>query len=195
MLRKLAAPTALGVGLGAGATAGSFSASGSGAFAGYAPQLPFADAGGVVAAIRAAGSRDEVLELVLSAARTVAFKVALLVVKRGGYLGWACTPEFADRAALQSILIPLEAESVFAEAVREGSYLGPIRHDEAHAALLYVMRSASRDVAVVPIRVTGKTAVVIVADDLGDTMLATRRLEELARAAGEAFARIVRMRR
>ena len=41
----------------------------------------------------------------------------------------------------------------------------------------------------------GKTAVIVMADELGDTMLATRRLEELARAAGDAFARIVRMRR
>ena len=57
------------------------------------------------------------------------------------------------------------------------------------------MHGAARDVAAVPIRVSGKTAVVILADELGDTMLATRRLEELARAAGEAFGRIVRMRR
>jgi hypothetical protein len=61
--------------------------------------------------------------------------------------------------------------------------------------ILAVMRSPSRDVAIVPIRVSGRAAVVIVADELGDTMLATRRLEELARAAGDAFARIVRMRR
>jgi hypothetical protein len=160
-----------------------------------APQMPFADIGGILAALRAAGSRDEVLELVLTGARMVALKVALFVVKRGGYLGWACTPEFGDRAALQAILIPLEFDSVFDEAVREGLYLGPVRHDEVHGAMLHVMRGASRDVAVVPVRVTGKTAVVVVADDLGDTMLATRRLEELARGAGDAFARIVRMRR
>ena len=157
--------------------------------------VPFADIGGILAALRAAGSRDEVLELVLTGSRMVAFKVALFVVKRGGYLGWACTPEFGDRAALQAILIPLEATSAFDEAVRDGLYLGPIRHDEVHGALLHVMRGASRDVAVVPIRVSGRTAVVVVADELGDTMLATRRLEELAHAAGDAFARIVRMRR
>lgn len=157
--------------------------------------VPFADIGGILAALRAAGSRDEVLELVLTGARMVAFKVALFVVKRGGYLGWACTPEFGERAALQSILVPIESPSVFDEAVRDGLYLGPVRHDEAHAALLHVMRGASRDVAVVPIRVSGKTAVVVMADELGDTMLATRRLEELSRHAGDAFARIVRMRR
>lgn|GEM_PF-952292 len=166
-----------------------------GVFAAYAPQMPAADIGGVLSALRAAGSRDEVLELVLTGARLVAHKVALFVVKRGGYLGWACTPEFADRGSLQSILVPLESASVFDEAVREGLYLGPIRHDDVHASLLHVMRGASRDVAVVPIRVSGKTAVVLVADELGDTMIATRRLEELAHAAGEAFARIVRLRR
>jgi hypothetical protein len=168
---------------------------GGGSFGAYAPQIPLADIGGILAALRAAGSRDEVLELVLTGGRMVAMKVALFVVKRGGYLGWACTPEFADRSALQAILIPLESPSIFDEAVRDGLYLGPLRHDDAHSALLYIMRGASRDVAAVPIRVSGKTAVVIVADELGDTMLATRRLEELARAAGEAFARIVRMRR
>lgn len=168
---------------------------GGGSFAAYAPQIPFADIGGILAALRAAGSRDEVLELVLTGGRMVATKVALFVVKRGGYLGWACTPEFADRSALQAILVPIESASIFDEAVRDGLYLGPLRHDDVHAALLYIMRGASRDVAAVPIRVSGKTAVVVVADELGDTMLATRRLEELARAAGDAFARIVRMRR
>lgn len=168
---------------------------GAGTFGAYAPQVPAAEIGGILAALRAAGSRDEVLELVLTGARIVALKVALFVVKRGGYLGWACTPEFADRASLQSILVPVESQSVFDDAVRDGLYLGPIRHDETHASLLHVMRGASRDVAVVPIRVSGKAAVVLVADELGDTMLATRRLEELSRAAGDAFARIVRMRR
>lgn len=168
---------------------------GTGSFNAYAAQIPFADIGGILAALRAAGARDEVLELVLTGARMVAFKVALFVVKRGGYVGWACTPEFGERAALQSILVPVESASVFDEAVRDGLYLGPVRHDDVHAALLHVMRGASRDVAAVPIRVSGKTAVVVLADELGDTMLATRRLEELARAAGEAFTRILLLRR
>lgn len=165
------------------------------AYSAYAPQLPFADISGVLAALRTASSRDEVLELVLTGARTVALKVALFVVKKGGYLGWIGTPEFADRATLQSVLIPLDANSIFDRAVREDLYLGPIRHDEVHAPLLRALRSPTRDVAVVPIRVSGKTAVIIVADELGDTMIGTRRLEEIARAAGEAFVRIVRTRR
>jgi hypothetical protein len=164
-------------------------------YAAYAPQLPFAEMSGMMAALRNAGSRDEVLELVLSAARMVALKVGLFVVKKGGYLGWIATPEFADRGQIQSVLIPLESNSVFDRAVREDLYLGPIRRDDTHVPLLRVLKNPSRDVAVVPIRVSGKTAVIIVADELGDTMIGTRRLEELARAAGDAFGRIVRTRR
>ncbi|MDB4941407.1 MAG: FrgA [Labilithrix sp.] len=166
-----------------------------GPFAAFAAQVALSDIGGILAALRAASSRDEVLELVLTGARVVAHKVGIFVVKRGGYHGWSCTPELGDRARLQAVLVPLEGPSVFEEAVRDGLYLGPIPRDEVHAPLLDVMHGASRDVAVVPIRVSGKTAVVILADELGDTMLATRRLEELARVAGEAFARIVRLRR
>lgn len=163
--------------------------------AGPPPSFGAAEMTGVVAALKQAGSRDEVLELVLTGARLVATKVALFVVKKGGYLGWMCTPEFADRSALQTVLVPLEETSVFDRAIREDVYLGPIRYDEVHAPLLRIMRNPTRDVAVVPIRVSGRTAVVIMADELGDTMIGTRRLEELARAAGDAFGRIVRTRR
>lgn len=173
-----------------------------GTFAAYAPnvvhpaeQVQYADVGGVLASLRIAQGRDEILELVMTGARMLAFKVALFVVKRGGYLGWSCTPELGDRVAIQNLLIPLESGSIFDLAVQEGLYLGPIRHDDVHANLLHVMRGATRDVAAVPIRVAGKTAVIILADELGDTMIGTRRLEEIARGAGEAFARIVKTRR
>jgi hypothetical protein len=159
------------------------------------PHFGIAELAGIVAALKQAGSRDEVLELVLTGSRLVATKVALFVVKKGGYLGWMCTPEFADRSALQSVLVPLEDSSVFDRAIREDVYLGPIRYDDIHAPLLRILRNPTRDVAVVPIRVSGRTAVIIMADELGDTMIGTRRLEELARAAGESFARIVRNRR
>ena len=157
--------------------------------------LMHADVGAVLASLRIAQTRDEILELVLTGARMLALKVGLFVVKRGGYVGWACSSELGDRIAFQNLLLQLDADSVLDAAVREGIYLGPIRKDRVHASLLAVMGGASRDVAIVPIRVVGKIAVVILADELGDTMLGTRRLEEIARAAGDAFARIVKSRR
>ncbi len=166
-----------------------------GEYAAFAPHLTFADVSTITAALRSAGSRDEVLELLLTGARTLAFRVAVFVVKRGDYMGWACSPEFGERRALQSLAIPMNTGTIFDRAVLDGLYLGSIPYDDRHAGLLGTMRSASRDVAVVPVRVSGKAAVILFADELGDTMTSTRRLEELARAAGDAFAQILRMRR
>lgn len=166
-----------------------------GGFAAYAPQLPFAEATDVLDAIRAAGDRDAVLELVLTGARMVAGRVAVFVVKQGAFVGWSCTPELGDLAALRAVRIAVDAETALSQAVHEGTYLGPLRHDDLHAPLLRVMRASSRDVAIVPVRVTGRTVAVVLADALGDTMLSTRRIEELVHAAGEAFTRIVRHRK
>ena len=157
--------------------------------------FPFADGSSVVSALRNAEERDQVLELLLLGARAVARKVAIFVVKRGGLVGWTCSPEFGERAQLQALLMSLTTPSIFTTAMNEGLYLGAIRQDDVHSPLLRVMGGASRDVAVAPVRVLGKAAVVLVADELGDTMIATRRLEELARAAGEAFARIMKNRK
>jgi hypothetical protein len=53
------------------------------------------------------------------------------------------------------------------------------------------MKEVSNDVAAVLVRVAGRPALIILADELGDTMIATRRAEELAREAGHAFSRIL----
>jgi hypothetical protein len=166
-----------------------------GRFAAFAPQLPFADATAVLEAIRAGSDRDAVLELVLTATRLVAGRVAIFVVKQSNLVGWLCTPELGDLRALKATALPIDSPTALSQAIHEGSYLGPLRHDASHAPLLSVMKSASRDVAVLPIRVTGRTVAIVLADELGDTMLSTRRIEEIVHAAGEAFTRIVRHRK
>lgn len=158
------------------------------------PRMPFADTSGALAALRNAGSRDEVLELVLAGSLTVAGRAALFIVKKGGYVGWMGSPELGGRRALESVLVPIDAASIIDRAVREDLYLGPIPVDATHAMLGALFTVPMREIAIVPVRVSGKTAVVILADRLGDSMLGTRRLEELARAAGDAFARILRAR-
>lgn len=161
-------------------------------------QPAYPEMGSVLAALKNAGSRDEILELVLTGARLIATRVALFVVKKGGYHGWVASPEFADRTSLQAVLIPLDADSVFDRAIHEDVYVGPLRNDHVHAPLLRAMRSTNCEIAAVPIRVSGKTAVIIVAADVESPTIAaraTRRLEDLARAGGDAFARLVRTRR
>ena len=100
----------------------------------------------------------------------------------------------APERELQQISIPADSPSILAIGATNGSYLGRVPLSEPHVALLRVMGSASRDVAVAPVRVFGRPTVLILADDLGESMIATRRMEELAQVAGDALARIVRER-
>jgi len=153
--------------------------------------LPPPDAAHVIAALKTAPDRDAVLAYVLAGARGVARRVALFVAKKGTYVGWSCSPELGNETALVSLSVPQDAPTVLNWAATEGTYLGPL-DPSSHGTLLAVMGSTSRDVAAVPIRVSGKTAIVIVADELGDTMIGTKRLEEIARAAGDALLRVVR---
>jgi hypothetical protein len=156
-----------------------------------APPLPFADLGSTLASIRAGTDRDGVLSLVQLGVRSVARRVALLVVRKEGLAGWSCTPEFGDEATLKKLKIPTLGPNSLAPLLSGDVHLGPLPASLA-ASLLPVMRTASLDVAVAALRVADRPAVFIVADELGDTLLATKRLEELARAGGEALLRILR---
>jgi hypothetical protein len=159
-----------------------------------APALPYGDLGSTLSSIRTAVDRDAVLGLVQLGARTVARRVAMLVVRKDSLDGWSCTPEFGDQAALRDLKIPLRAPNLLTAVLAGGVHLGPLMGTVA-APLLRVMRTASQDVAIAALRVGDRPAVLIVADELGDTLLATKRLDELARAAGDALLRILRTKR
>lgn len=156
-----------------------------------APQLPFADLGAILAGVRAASDRDAVLGLVQLGLRSAARRVAIFVVKKDGLVGWSCTPEFGDQGALKALRIPINAPSEMAGVLGGGVHLGPLMGIVA-APLLRLMRTATQDVALLAVRVGDRPAVLLVADELGDTLLATKRMDELGRAAGEALLRILR---
>jgi Type II secretion system (T2SS), protein E, N-terminal domain len=159
-----------------------------------APSLPYADLGSTLASIRVATDRDSVLGLVLLGVRSVGRRVATLVVRKDCLAGWSCTPEFGDEGALKELKIPLRAPNLLTAVLSGGVHLGPLMGTVA-APLLRVMRSATQDVAIAAIRVGDRAAVLIVADELGDTLLATKRIDEIARVAGDALLRILRTKR
>jgi hypothetical protein len=163
-----------------------------GPFSANAPSAPFADIASVLAGIRGETSRDAVLALLVAGARTVARKVALFVIKRNELVGWICTPELGDVTSFRALRVRLDAPTILARALPGGTHLGRILKSAANAALLALMNDPASEVAVTGVRVEGHPAVVILAGELGDTMIATRRLDELARVAGEALAVIVR---
>jgi len=155
------------------------------------PPLPYTDPGVVLAALREASSRDEVVRLSLRGLRLVARRVAVFAVKRDGFHGWACNPEFGDIEKLRSVVVPLDQPSILATATAASIYLGPIPGTPPHQALTRVLGRSSPDVAAVAVRAAGRAAMLLLADDLGDTLTGTRRMDELARAAGDALSRLL----
>jgi hypothetical protein len=167
-----------------------------GPFAASAPTAPFAEIAGVLEAMRDAPDRDHVVELIIEGMRPVARKIGIFVVKQGAFVGWACTPELADIDALKALRIPIGAPTLLARALDAGApVLGRIDVTAPNVALVAALRSTPGEVAVAAIRIDGKPALVVFADELGDTRIATKRLADLVRAAAEALTRILLERR
>ena len=151
----------------------------------------FADPGPVLAALQKATSRDELLDLMLNGLVMVSGKAAVLAAKKGEYRGVRASESLATNARFRDVSVPTEGPSIFATAALMGHYLGPVPNTQAHATLLALLGPDVGEVAVVPVRVEGVLALLTLQADLDDTMLATKRAEEVARAATEALTRIL----
>jgi hypothetical protein len=156
-----------------------------------APAGPFPDTGPLIDAIRQARTRDEIIDLLLNGLAMVAGRVGAFVARKGEYQGWRCNDALADVESFRKLRISADVPSVLATAVATGFYLGPIPQTSAHGELLGVMGGFASEIAVSPLRVEGKLALLLLLDDLGDSMLATRRAEELGRLAGEALGKLL----
>ncbi|HKQ70327.1 MAG TPA: hypothetical protein VJT73_13350 [Polyangiaceae bacterium] len=163
-----------------------------GPFSPRAPVAPFADIESVLLAIDSAASRDEVTDCLIVGMSTVAYRVGVFAVKRGGFRGVACNAPLGDSSIFHMLEISSEAPTILGIAASSGSYLGPLPRTAAHDPLLQFMQETSSEVAAVLIRVGGRPAVVLFADDLGDTLVATRRAEELGKRASRAFSRLLK---
>jgi Type II secretion system (T2SS), protein E, N-terminal domain len=159
-----------------------------------APSMPYADPSTLLARLRAANDRDSVVGLVLAASRTVARRVAVFAVKRDELTGWACTPDMGERAKLRDVHVPISASPLFAQALAGGTHLGKLPRSEALAPLLAVIGETTHEVALSAIMVEGRPAMLVLSDELGDSLLATQRLDEIARTAGVSLSNVVRKR-
>jgi hypothetical protein len=145
----------------------------------------------VLRALRNAENRDEVVLRSIDGLRLIARRVAVFAIRKDGFHGWACNAEFGESSALRALIVPHDQPSILATATATSVYLGPIPNTPAHKPLLSVMRTASKDVAAVAVRARGRAAMLLLADELADTLMGTRRMDELARAAGEALSRLL----
>jgi hypothetical protein len=156
------------------------------------PQSPRAlDVSTVAAMLRRAATRDEVVDALMGGLRAVARRVGVFAVRKREVQGFRCNEELAEPRELREVVVALEGPSVFATALATGCYVGPVPLTAAHAPLIQAVRGVSTEVAVLPISVSGKAALLVLLDEVGDILIATRRAEDLGRLAGEAFARLL----
>jgi hypothetical protein len=139
-----------------------------------------------------ANDRDAIIALLISGMRAVARRCAIMAIRRDSFIGWSCNSEFGDARAWRSVVVPANVPSVLATAAAGTPYLGPLFMTDGHMPIWEFMKETSRDVAVTGVRVDMHPALVLLADELGDPALGTKRMEELAKAAGVALARVLR---
>jgi len=151
----------------------------------------------VVEQIRTAVDRDRILELVVEGVRSIAPRVAVFAVRKDTLLGWTCSREMADRVALRAARFsPGPGTVLDGLLASEGAAFVRIPKDATHAPLLAALWSLpTADVAIVTIRVESRAVAVVMADGYGDELALAKRLDELAQAASEALARLLRERR
>jgi hypothetical protein len=162
-----------------------------GPFSPEAPRPPFGSIEPDLDALREAATRDEVMHALIRGMSTIARRVGLLAIRKGAFWGVKCNRRLCDPLCFKQLAMGVDAPTVLAAAAVDGSYLGPLPDDTAHEPLLALVGRSGGEAALTLVRIAGRPAMLIYADDLGDTLIATRRAEELARAAGEALSRIV----
>ncbi len=160
----------------------------------FPPQTSIVDAKAMIAVMAEVANRDEIVELAFRCMSQFAHRTALFSAKRDGFHGWLCNEAFGSLDALRKVVIPNNQPSIMATAAATSIYLGPIPRTAVHDSLLAAMGEASGDVAVASVRVGGKVAAMLVTDQLRDTLSGTRRMDELARAMGDALTRLVKTR-
>jgi hypothetical protein len=164
-----------------------------------APQQPYADLDHILSTMRRATGRDEILQALILGMSTVAHKVGVFALRKTGFRGVACNAALADADVFRELNLPAAAPTVFAEAVRRGSYFGPLPRTAPHDVLWNLLLQQPSggapdkdgDVLVFVVPVSGRPAAIVFADNLGDSISAARRAELLAAETGRALLRVV----
>jgi hypothetical protein len=145
-----------------------------------------------LAALATAPDPDAVVQSLIDGVASVATAIAVFSVKAGTFQGRA-SRGVADPARLRALAIASTKPSVLETAIETGYYLGPLPPNETHAALGSLLGSR-QEVCVSVVTVAGKPALLLVIAGFRSAFVATRRAEKLAKAAGDAFGRILRTR-
>lgn len=122
---------------------------------------------------------------------TVARRVGVFAVKKNCYRGVDCNLELGDPDRFRNLEVSAESTTLLGIAATSDSYQGPFPVTPQHQDLLAFMKRASSEVVATLVRVAGRPAVILFADELADSTMAGKRGEELAEEASRAFSRIL----
>ncbi len=135
---------------------------------------------------------DEVVTTLVSALAPA--PTLVLAVRGRAYEGRAGSL-LLDAQGVRRIRLPIGSPSVAETAVRQGYYLGTLPLTSAHGAMREVFgRDADGEVYVTQVSVSNRPSLVVVialVKALGGSVEATRKVDELCRAAGHALENIV----
>ncbi|MBX3247361.1 MAG: hypothetical protein KF901_09275 [Myxococcales bacterium] len=149
------------------------------------------DLGPALAAIRTSGGRDRAVRVACEAGGRLARVAVFLILRRGVLRGWD-GEGVASPDALRNLWLPATSPSVF-QAVVEGGQAHRGSHGTSAADNLFRAAIGSRGgrLLVEPVRVGGRVVALLCLDDprFPDTAV---HAEELARATGELFERLIR---
>jgi hypothetical protein len=148
----------------------------------------------VLAALERAVAPEEVLELCVNGLEPML--VVALTLRGSAFEARTGSLELGDTERIRRVRLPTSTASVLETAIHQGYYLGALPTTAAHDSLRELLPPrADEEVYVAPIIVSGRASVVLVAARLTQTTVASRRIDQIAGAAGEALERIVRNRK
>jgi len=143
-------------------------------------------------ALEHAGNREAVVQALLTGMRSTARRVAVFAVRRDSFSGWACSDSVTTSARFRDVEIPRDPPSALTEAASRGWFLGELSTSPGDRLLSGLLHPPADEIAIVAVRISGRPVVLIVADQLSDTMIATRTADRLARSAAAALLRVLR---
>lgn len=145
----------------------------------------------VLSALDAAASPEELVSLLV---RGMAPASALVLALRTGVYEGRAGSAGMPVEAVRAVRVPAATASVVETAARSGFYLGALPFTPAHASLRALFgEDPDAEVYVRPVVASGRASLVLLSGLLpvGPTVDATRRADELARAAGRSLERIL----
>jgi hypothetical protein len=147
----------------------------------------------VLAALEAAETLEATISLLIRGLAPA--KTLVMAVRGGAYEGRSASLGLSAEAARKVRLLASEP-SVLETSVRSGLYLGALPLTPVHDSLRELF-GAESEVYVVPVSASGRPTLILLSElaALGLTVDATRRADDLAKAAGNALTRIVQNRK